>query len=471
MDYLQFTDKTSDSNDKSAGYGRFNRAGDSALNAAGELSLEVWQSFEHSVKQPVLALAEVADHVSGSKLSKGTWLASPAPEEARFGSAKFWAQQTGSTLGVLPWAAALHKVVGAGMHKAVGPGVFESMTTNQLHRYAIAESMITGFTYGALLKPSRCNENICLDNFVQERILVGTTQATTMGLSTFASGKITDWIGRTPTSGQKIATSFLSSGLAGGFDSEVQALRKYGRFATEKELAKGIFTNAVMGAGMTTVQEAFPAAKAESLKHRDSSYGTEEHAARVALKDLPNAVRSAAYAGQSEAVIFKVNPANITPNMARAMSGAPLVAPDAVRILQKAARINPDAIRPSAEAARITPDAARVSSDAARIVQNSARITPGTGPTMQTAQLPTLELIGAPRLVFDRLQQAGLRPTVAQTSTGAEIRLPLEPFQPGPNALLRRTIRAMDEGFDNRQKLEPVVVSPESEVHKSTAHQ
>jgi hypothetical protein len=377
--FLGFTNDSDQLGSGDNGHGRRGSANDEFLDNSAAIAIEAWRSFEHSFKQPILAVAELADHTTHSKLAQGEWLSTPPPVEAQFGSAKYWAQQTGATLGTLPWFSLLHKVVGAGMEKAVGPGLLETLTTRQLHQYAMTESMITGFTYGAFLKPSRCSENRCLDNFWRERLLVGTTTSATFGISSYASSRITDAIGRPATSLEKIGTSFAASAFAGGFDAEVQSVRKYGRLADEKELAKGMYTYAVIGAGMTAVHEAFPSTRSETVKQRDSSYQADESGARQILAGFPEAVRRAASRGDAHATVLSTGG-----GISRPRTGE---------------QAHPEALSASA------------------------------------------------RIVYNRLEEAGLRPRVSETGGGHQITVPISQLQAGRHALIRQARIAAAEGF------------------------
>lgn len=394
---------------------------------AKELSLEALDSFEHSVKQPVLAMAQICDHTTGTTFSKNSWLSKPAPKEAEFDSWDYWAQQTGNTLGSLPWYSLLHKVIGTGFHKAVGTSAFESMTTAQLHKYAIAESMFTGFTYGALLHPSRNKDNASLSEFAMDRFLTGSTIGATFGISALTSAKITDMIGREPNSTQRIATSFFSSAASGAFDAEVQSLRNHGRLATDKEFWRGVYTYTVIGTGMTTIHEIFPSMKTHALKQRDNSYSTDEKIARSALSGLSSSVRQAVFNGQTEASIMRLP------------ESSPL------RPLESgfkvAARTDKASSGTAAESTGSTAETARASSTA---LGSAFKL-----PSLELTSPPPLT--GGPSLVFDRLHQAGLRPRVVETENGGlEIRVPLTDLYKGSHPLLKRTIEAANQGYKMR---------------------
>lgn len=138
--------------------------------AIADFAANAWSSFRYSLVQaPVKSLAQIADRTAGTDLEKNAdWFKRPV--HAEFGSAAWFGQAVGGTIG-----SALPFIV---MHKMIGPGAATRLETSSsyslLSRAAVKpvlKSVGAGAVYSGLLTPVEEGEGFGSSKF--RSIMVG----------------------------------------------------------------------------------------------------------------------------------------------------------------------------------------------------------------------------------------------------------------------------------------------------------
>ena len=210
------------------------------------------------IQAPVVGLAQIVDHSTGSKIADYVNII-PAPAEEKFGTARWHAQQIGSAAGiVVPFAVTRGAMKSSGLTIATRAELALASSGRLMSRAnaaVVADGALAGFAMDFLMTPVHESEG----PFWKARFNNGLTGAATFG--TLTAGSIA--LGRaarplvSELSGIKRvaldATLGMASGApAGVVNADVRSLLTKGTFATGAERAKGAYTMAMVGGALST---------------------------------------------------------------------------------------------------------------------------------------------------------------------------------------------------------------------------
>ncbi len=217
---------------------------------------EVLHSAVYSAAQtPLKGLSEIADQVTGSKLSANVDFMD-APTQANSGSAKWLAQQAGGAIGtVVPF---LLTNAGVGrVFKGLQPVVGE--TANLAMQREVTRAAVSGFAFDSLLKPNE-QKSANWQDFATQRLESGVVgaatfaslTASTQGLARFADSGLLKQseFGKStvaPLLKNSIATGLLSGVPAGLVSAEGTSYAREGRAATFDEIASAATSMSLVG--------------------------------------------------------------------------------------------------------------------------------------------------------------------------------------------------------------------------------
>ncbi len=257
-----------------------------ARNEPG-LAMQFLQSAAYSgLESPARALAQAADHFSGSNLDKGVEnafknLGVEAPQASEFGSGSWCAQQLGGAVGMmLPFLALRAGINYAGQRisgafgTAAATAAFESANQSLL-RYAAKEAALSGaagLLYGSLLSPSD-EKNVGTNSFYSDRLKSGLSTMAAFSTLSFAGpymgqafeslASIAERSALPQIAGRSLAASLRSpvlagvaSGIPAGFvNAEAHALKEL-RFASSQEIKESMVSMAFIGGTLALASKA-----------------------------------------------------------------------------------------------------------------------------------------------------------------------------------------------------------------------
>lgn len=243
------------------------------------------RSLLHTVAQtPVNAIVQPIDKTFGTNYLPGVQFIE-APQHAEFGTAQYWAQQSGSAIGMLGtfWG------VGKGVKAITRAGQTEAMLANTLSKQSqigltLKEATITGFAHDFALRPVEEGDK---RNYLMARLATGATGGVTMltlagtgvGLKHLGSMASVERSALLPvgesiagkafaSTAEKlrfnVAAPLLKSEIAAGGISAIPAglvstnmhtFLKDGRLATGRENFEAITTMGVIGMGLGAHQQ------------------------------------------------------------------------------------------------------------------------------------------------------------------------------------------------------------------------
>lgn len=206
-----------------------------------------------AVQSPITAILQPIDRTFGTELAAHPFIA--PPDEAKFNTGKFWAQQTGAAVGMLGtfW------LVGKGVRGFTRCGMTETQIAQTMSNRGILgltmkEAALTGFFHDSILKPSDPRDTRSL---LSSRLASGATGALTMPTLTAASIGLRH-AGRELVATRPATASLLQNEVLGGFVSgtgagfvaaQSHSILKDGHFASLQETGKSMYTMGVVGAG------------------------------------------------------------------------------------------------------------------------------------------------------------------------------------------------------------------------------
>jgi hypothetical protein len=171
------------------------------------------------IQSPLSGLAQVVDHTAGTNLASHLQLID-APEQAKFGSAKWHSEQLGSAIGLAVPFFFLNKGTDCllGAHGVEEAGTLSSMKLSN----SIASATISGAVYGGMLTPTRPGS----DHFWLDRLKNAAVDGVTFGTMT-AINPFVGGLGHFPLFNGTRLQPFLEgqmvsgalSGVAGGLVS------------------------------------------------------------------------------------------------------------------------------------------------------------------------------------------------------------------------------------------------------------
>ncbi len=243
------------------------------------------RSLLHTVAQnPVNALVQPIDKAFGTHILPNVQFID-APQAAKFGTANYWAQQTGSAVGMLGtfW------VAGKGVKAFTRAGMTEEMMASTLSRQSqigltMKEATMTGFVHDFAFRPIEDGDK---RNYLVARLSNGVTGGATMftlagvgvGLKQLGAMASVERSAMLPVGESafsktlastvdklrfNVATPLLKSEIAGGVISAVPAglisansntFLKDRRLATGQENYESVLTMGVLGAGFGAHQQ------------------------------------------------------------------------------------------------------------------------------------------------------------------------------------------------------------------------
>lgn len=222
----------------------------SALDLAGEAG---YAAVYSAVQAPVVGIAQIVDHATGSKIADAVSVL-PAPPEEKFGTARWHAQQIGTAAGiVVPFALTRGAMKSTGLTVASRAELALASSGRLMSRAnaaVVADGALTGFAMDFLMTPVRDEEG----SFWKARVNNGLTGAATFGTLTAGSialGRAARPFASELTGAKRIAldaTLGMASGApAGAVNADVRSLLTKGTFATSTERAQGAYTMAMVG--------------------------------------------------------------------------------------------------------------------------------------------------------------------------------------------------------------------------------
>lgn len=262
-------------------------AGEKAQQPHKDASLleDFGRSLLHTVAQtPVNAVVQPIDRVFGTNYLPHVQFID-APQHAEFGTASYWAQQSGSAIGMLGtfWA------VGKGVKSVTRAGQTEAMLADTLSRQSqigltLKEATVTGFVHDFALRPVEEGDK---RNYFMARLANGATGGATMltlagtgvGLKHLGGMASVERSALLPmgesTAGKmfastaerlklNVAAPLLKSDIAGAgiaaipaglVSTNMHTYLKDGRLATGRENLEAITTMGVIGMGLGAHQQ------------------------------------------------------------------------------------------------------------------------------------------------------------------------------------------------------------------------
>lgn len=195
-------------------------------------------SFKYTaVQEPLKGIAQLSDHVAGTQLLPKVHFMDE-PEQATYGSAEWYGQVAGGTLGsAAPFIL---------MYKLAGPGAasrLELTSSYGLGKSAlpyIGKSAATGFGYGAVLQPVAEGENFWRDrtrNAVASGLTFSTLTATTIGIKSSGIAALNN----------DVVSGMLSGVPSGIVNADANSLLSHGRLASGDERLQSIATYSLAG--------------------------------------------------------------------------------------------------------------------------------------------------------------------------------------------------------------------------------
>ncbi|HEY9785274.1 MAG TPA: hypothetical protein V6D17_07725, partial [Candidatus Obscuribacterales bacterium] len=221
---------------------------------------DFFQSLGHAaIQAPVTGLAQIGDALTGSKfeLSKNSQISLlKGPQAAEFGTANYWAQQAGSSIGMLlPFA-----IAGKGVRSVTRRGLKEMemakvLSQRQVLGLTMKEAALTGFVNDALLRPTEEQDT---RPFVMSRLLNGASGAVTMFTLSAASIPFMRKPGEavvsrfTPLVKNNITAGFVSGIPAGFVGAHTHEYFGHLNFNSAKDLLKSATVDAKFADWKTT---------------------------------------------------------------------------------------------------------------------------------------------------------------------------------------------------------------------------
>ncbi len=239
-----------------------------------------------AIQEPVSGVTQIVDEVAGTKLLPRVQFLS-APEQAKFGTADWHAQQFGSAVGMLlPFM-----LVGKGVRGALGTSAEGAslMSTKAAFGMSIKEAGLTGFAYDAILRPSDTNHTGGLGGFLMDRGTQGLVGAGTFMTLTGSSLGLRSLGGVERSASlsllrNPIVNGVLSGVPAGLFSAEAGSLTKTGHLASAQELGQSVYGMAVIGGGFGAVHS-FTAPRENGLPSRYDALKTSIQDGLTSAKD------------------------------------------------------------------------------------------------------------------------------------------------------------------------------------------
>ncbi|CAN5737153.1 hypothetical protein BH10CYA1_BH10CYA1_34360 [soil metagenome] len=206
------------------------------------------------IQEPISGITQIVDEFAGTKFLSKMQLIS-APEQAKFGSADWHAQQVGSAVGMLlPFLLVRKGVRGVlGTTAAEEAGLLSKQAAFGMN---MKEAGLTGFAYDAFLRPSQPNNGglgqFLLDRGTQGAVGAGTFMTMTgagLGLNRLAGASAVERSALIPILRNPVATGIISGIPAGLFSAEANSLTKTGHLASGTELGQSVYGTALIGGG------------------------------------------------------------------------------------------------------------------------------------------------------------------------------------------------------------------------------
>jgi hypothetical protein len=221
--------------------------------AGDYLADAVHSAIYTGIQEPISGVTQIVDEFAGTKFQPKVQFMS-APEQVKFGSGEWHAQQVGAAVGtLLPFL-----LVRKGVRGVLGTATEEAglMSSRTAFNMSMKEAALTGFTYDALLRPSQQNNagigQFLLDRGTQGAIGAGTFTTMTaagLGLKQLAGSSAIERSVLLPILKNPIASGALSGVPAGLFNAEANSLVKTGHLASGNELAQSGYGMLLVGGG------------------------------------------------------------------------------------------------------------------------------------------------------------------------------------------------------------------------------
>ncbi len=204
--------------------------------------LDLGLDFGHAaiysgIQAPLTGVTQLIDEVADTDLAKSLSFIS-APEQAKFGSADWHAQQLGGALGTVIPFLAVHK------------GMSAAFADTALLSDPISQAATSGLIFGSVFQPSNHG-----DNFWSSRLKNGVSTGITFGaLSGIngAIGKVAESEALSGTFAQKIAGNAIFSGVVSGapaglIGAEADSLLNGKGLASGQDLVQGAYGYGLIG--------------------------------------------------------------------------------------------------------------------------------------------------------------------------------------------------------------------------------
>lgn len=242
------------------------------------------ESFQYTAVQlPVKGVAQLTDHIVGTRLLPEVHFMDE-PDQADYGTAEWFGQVTGGTLGSAAPFILLHKLAGPGAASKLE--LTSSYGLGKAVLPSIGKSAVSGFGYGAILESVAEGENFWRDrtrNALASGLTFSTLTASTIGIK---------------SSGIKLLNHDVVSGMlsgvpAGLVSADASSLLWHGTLASRNERLQSVATyslgGALLGAGNILHEKIRPTSGirgvrtlADMIKLADTTIA-EGHPARFAI--------------------------------------------------------------------------------------------------------------------------------------------------------------------------------------------
>ncbi|HEY9679681.1 MAG TPA: hypothetical protein V6C76_16885 [Drouetiella sp.] len=204
------------------------------------------------LQEPVTGLSQIVDKFAGTNFASNLKFMD-APDQAKFGSADWHAQQIGGAVGSLLPFMLVHK----GVRSVVGAEETGMLSARAAFNMNMKEAALTGFAYDSLLKPTQVtgdttNTQFLLDRGIHGAIGAGTfvtMTASGIGLKNLAGSSALENSAMASLLKNPVANGALSGIPAGLFNVEANSIANKGQLASASELGQGAYAMTLMGGG------------------------------------------------------------------------------------------------------------------------------------------------------------------------------------------------------------------------------
>ncbi len=190
-----------------------------------------------AIQSPVNGVVQLCDKLVGTKLLPKVQLID-RPADATIHSLNWYAQQTGSALGMMPWMIALHSRFGGAASRVATAG---TLTVRQGIALELRTSALTGLTYGGFLTPTDGREKDLFQHLGARIANAGSSAATFATLT-----GTNQWL-RSNGLKNELVAGLISGAPAGAVAAHTHSFLSGEGFAKGSDLWGSVYSFSVIG--------------------------------------------------------------------------------------------------------------------------------------------------------------------------------------------------------------------------------